>query len=120
VPTSLPKWNVATSLDVNESLIALGISDLFETKADLTGISTNAALEGLFILKAFKKATVTVDEEGTTAAAATIAVAIPASGSPVVADCPMEVTFNRPFVYAIQHYQTGQVLFIGRVMDRSK
>jgi serpin B len=120
VPTSLPKWTVATSLDLNESLIALGISNLFETRADLTGISPNAALEGLFISKAFQKATITVDEEGTTAAAATVAVAIPASGSPVVANCPKEVTFNQPFVYAIQHYQTGQVLFIGRVMDPTK
>lgn len=120
VPTSLPKWNVATSLDLNESIIALGVSDLFAKKADLTGISPNAALEGLFISKALQKATIAVDEEGTIAAAATIAIAIPASGSPPVANCPKEVTFNRPFAYAIQHYQTGQVLFIGRVMDPSK
>ena len=27
---------------------------------------------------------------------------------------------SRPFVYAIQHYETGQVLFAGRVMDPTK
>jgi serpin B len=120
VPTSLPRWDIETSLDLNAQLIALGITDLFDQRANLTGISPNAATEGLFVYKTVQKATIKVDEEGTIAAAATIASAFPISGELPVRNCPKAVKFNRPFVYAIQHYQTGQVLFVGRVMDPSK
>jgi serpin B len=121
VPTSLPKWKVESSMDLNDQLIALGIKDAFDqTRADLTGISPSAVTTRLFVSKSLQKAKIEVDEEGTIAAAATVVAANAISKSLIKPVCPKEVKFDRPFVYAIQHYETGQVLFAGRVMDPTK
>ena len=107
-------------MDLNAQLVALGISDAFDAnRADLTAISPSVATR-LYISRAFQKATITVDEEGTIAAAATVVSAEVVSGTIVKKVCPKEVKFNRPFVYAIQHGETGQVLFVGRIMDPTK
>ena len=57
-----------------------------------------------------------MDEEGTEAAAATAVVAVPSSGVP---GPPVEVVVDRPFVFLIQDWATGTVLFVGRVLDPS-
>jgi serpin B len=67
----------------------------------------------LFLSKVIHKAFIKVYEEGTVAAAAT--------GSAVGYGAAEEtyVSFNRPFVYVIRDEVTGQILFIGRVVDPS-
>lgn len=58
------------------------------------------------------QATVTVDEKGTEAAAATGAVLESAGYS--------ELRVDRPFLFAITDDATGAVLFAGRVLDPSR
>lgn len=33
---------------------------------------------------------------------------------------PLNVEFNHPFFYLIQNVETGEILFLGRVMDPSQ
>jgi len=59
------------------------------------------------------QAFIAVDEKGTEAAAATGFSAEPSS-------MPLNVEFNHPFFYLIQNVETGEILFLGRVMDPSQ
>ena len=79
--------------------------------ADFSGITTEAALR---IAAVVHQANITVTEEGTEAAAAT-AVGM-ATGAPP-ADEPVELTIDRPFVFALRDTASGAVLFFGRVAD---
>ncbi|MCK4332236.1 MAG: hypothetical protein KAV40_01510, partial [Thermoplasmatales archaeon] len=69
----------------------------------------------LFISKVIHKAFIDVNEEGTEAAAATavtMTTSINGDGSSrIVFDC------NHPFMYLIQHKQTGTILFMGSIND---
>ena len=68
----------------------------------------------LFLSDVIHKAFVAVDEEGAEAAAATLQIAIPMSGSALP---PVEFTVDWPFIFLIRDRATGTVLFIGRVLD---
>ncbi|MBN1538928.1 MAG: hypothetical protein JW939_02200 [Candidatus Thermoplasmatota archaeon] len=68
--------------------------------------------ELLYIGEGYHKAYIKVDEEGTTAAAATAFI--------MEAGTAMSFDANRPFMYIIQDQETGLILFMGRVMDPSK
>ena len=67
----------------------------------------------LFIQDVLHKAFVSVDENGTEAAAATGVVvgimAIPAN--------QVEMNINRPFIFFIRDIPTGSIIFVGRVSD---
>lgn len=68
----------------------------------------------LFISKVLHKAFVEVNEEGTEAASATA----------IIMDLGMAMTteFNvdHPFVFLIQHKETGAAIFMGKVIDLSE
>jgi len=66
-----------------------------------------------FLGAAVHAADITVDEQGTVAAAAT-ALGFPDSGPP---EPELTVVADRPFVYLIRHRSTGLVLFAGHVTD---
>jgi len=108
----MPKFDYETTVNANESLMALGMSDAFNPNtADFSDI--NEANE-LFITDVIHKATITVDEEGTEAAAATAVIMGLKSMAP---EDPVELTIDRPFLYLIQHIPTGTILFFGRVVE---
>jgi serpin B len=62
------------------------------------------------------EARVDIDEEGTRAAAVTIetvqAISLPAN--------PFDLRLDRPFLWAIEHRESGTLLFLGRVTDPSR
>jgi serpin B len=59
------------------------------------------------------QANISVDEEGTEAAAAT-AVIVAGSGPP---QTPIVMTFDHPFLFALRDRASGAVLFLGQVVD---
>ncbi|HLE61292.1 MAG TPA: serpin family protein, partial [Thermoanaerobaculaceae bacterium] len=67
----------------------------------------------LFIGSVLHKAFVSVDENGTEAAAAT---AVIMQITSALAGEPIAFTVDRPFIYVIRDSQTQSVLFVGRVM----
>ena len=58
---------------------------------------------------------VSVDEEGTEAAAAT-AIIMDATAAPSEV---VEFTADRPFIFLIRDIETGAILFVGRTLDAS-
>lgn len=114
VDLRMPRFEVASEVDLVPALERLGIVDLFQPPtgdggADLTGM-TDA--RELFVSGAFHQANVTVDEEGTEAAAATAMVVGVVSAPP-----PATLHLDRPFVFVIQDDATGSILFVGQVTD---
>jgi serpin B len=110
---ALPRWSTTTALDLVERLKQLGVTDLFDgAKADLTGIADARLYVGAVI----HQATITVDENGTEAAAATAVVGDTSGGGP---DDEVSVTVDRPFIYLIRDNGSNEILFAGRVLDPS-
>lgn len=60
------------------------------------------------------KATITVDEKGTEAAAATAVIVGVTSAMP---EDPIMLTIDRPFMFLIRHQPTNTILFMGRVVQ---
>lgn len=101
----LPRLSFAASFDLAPVLKELGMQTAFdELQADLSGIDPNG---NLYVDGFWQKTTVGVDEEGTTAAAGTGEVLVPASITPAL-------FFDRPFLFFIFEHSTGSVLFLGR------
>jgi serpin B len=109
VQLSLPTWDFSTGLDLKPALAALGVQQAFTGQADFSGIAP-----GLFIDQAIHRATISVDEAGTEAAAVT-GIAMPLSAAPPSAQ--VVVNADHPFAFAIVHTGTGVPLFVGHVAD---
>ena len=111
VELALPKFEFETGYELGNTLTDLGIKDAFDQGlADFSGMTGNREL---FIGEAIHKAFVSVDEEGTEAAAVT-AIGMAGSAPP---SGPVDFTANRPFIFLIQDMETGIILFVGRVMN---
>src|SRR3990172_9369908 len=108
---SLPKFEIRTQAGLADALRALGMTDAFDpAAADFTGISVE---EELYVSDVIHEAFISVDEDGTEAAAAT-AVIIGTTSAPVAV---VELTVDRPFLFFLQDRATGAVLFLGRVVN---
>ena len=109
VELMMPKYEYESSFQLGDKLIEMGMPNAFGD-ADFSGMT---GTRELFISQVVHKAFISVDEEGTEAAAAT-AVIMPSSAAPSPA---VEVTIDRPFIYMIRDLQTNTILFIGRVLN---
>jgi len=109
VSIKLPKFNFDSTHDLEPMLSSMGMAAAFSASdADFSGIAPQ-----IYLSAAIQKANVTVDEEGTEAAAATAAFAR-ASCAPTPQ--PRAFVANRPFLFLIRETRSGIVLFIGRVI----
>lgn len=109
----IPKFQFETDYDLIPPLKELGVHDAFdENIADFSGMTDEQA----FLSKAKHKTFVDVNEEGTEAAAVTVAVAELQSGPP---DPRYRFIADHPFVFIIQEQETGEILFIGRLANPS-
>jgi serpin B len=111
----LPRFGYRSKFDLSETLAEMGMTSAFGSKADLTGMARDDAGEALSIDEVVHQSYVSVDEQGTEAAAAT-AVVVTESATTVSED-PFEMTVDRPFLFLIRDDETGTVLFLGRVTD---
>jgi serpin B len=114
----LPKFKIEPPLmPLGKALQALGMKNAFDLppgSANFDGIAPRRREEYLYISDVFHKTFLNLDEKGTEAAAAT-AVAMRAASA--VSARPVEVHLDHPFLFAIQHRQSGACLFLGRVTD---
>jgi len=110
VRVALPRFEFESFLDLTETLAEMGMRDAFDGgRADFS----NMTEVELFISLVMHKAFVAVDEQGTEAAAATAA--LMATGA--LAEPTVEFRADHPFLFLIQHRDTGAILFFGRVAD---
>lgn len=108
----LPRFAFESGYELGEPLQALGMEDAFDQRAaNFEGITT--ARDDLHIDQVYHDTFVSVDEEGTEAAAAT-GVVMGVTSAP--AD-PFEFVADRPFLFAVRDRPTGAVLFLGRAVD---
>jgi serpin B len=110
VTLALPKLKFEWRSSLREALEALGVHDAFSAQADLTGI---ADTHELYVSDVVHQTFVALDEYGTEAAAATAVIAAGAGLPPP----PIAITVDRPFLFAIRELGTGQIVFLGRVVD---
>jgi serpin B len=110
VNLTMPKFKFDSQFGLKPVLAAMGMPVAFTDAADFSGMNGR---RDLMISDVIHKAFVSVDEDGTEAAAAT-AVIMTATAMPAQ---PVEVTLDRPFIFLIRDIQTGAVLFVGRVIN---
>jgi serpin B len=111
IDLSLPKFEFDMNLPLAQVLQELGMVDAFEFgPADFSGMD---GTRELYIQDVLHKAFVSVDEEGTEAAAAT-AVVIGVTSAPME---PFSVKIDSPFIFLIRDMETNSILFLGRMLN---
>jgi serpin B len=113
VSLALPRFRVTSGFALRPVLAALGMPLAFTNEADFSGITTGQRLR---IDEVVHQAYIDVNEAGTEAAAAT-AVVITASARLMDPEPPVEMTVDRPFLFALTGLRSGLPLFLGRVTD---
>jgi len=109
VQLAMPRFELTSEFSLGDTLAGLGMPDAFTGAADFSGMD---GLRDLFIGHVAHKAYVSVNEEGTEAAAAT--------GVSMTLSIPTAMMIDRPFIFLIRDIETRTILFIGRVMDPSE
>ncbi|XP_078473946.1 pigment epithelium-derived factor-like [Lampetra planeri] len=103
----LPLISLDVESDLKQTLTDIGLGDLFNAP-DLSKISDTP----IRVSKVIHRATMTLNEEGVKAAAATgIMISLTS------ARLPEELKVDRPFVFLIRDDETGALLFAGRVTN---
>ena len=111
VALGLPKFKFTSEFNLSETLIGMGMDYPFDPSlADFSGMD---GMRDLYISNVVHKAFVAVDEKGTEAAAATAVIA-PSAMAPMF---DVSLVIDRPFFFVIRDIPTGQILFIGRVLN---
>lgn len=110
VRLSIPKFQTEFSCDLTEMLRALGIRSVFSPGTANLGEMFSPDEPNLCMQRTIHKTFISVDEQGTEAAAVTAMMA--GTGMPSL-DEPVSFTANHPFLYVIRDNLTGEILFMG-------
>merc|ERR1712168_1231976 len=105
----IPKFKLKFKTYLKQQMEELGVRDLFDQSANLTGISD----EALSASEAVHQAFIEVNEEGTEAAAATAAVV----GLRTAQQRKREFFADRPFLFVVYDFAHGVTLFTGKVVN---
>ncbi|MBW4612508.1 MAG: serpin family protein [Desmonostoc vinosum HA7617-LM4] len=106
----LPRFKTDYDITLNDTLKALGMEEAFSRKANFSGMGKNFAIS-----QVKHKTFVEVNEEGTEAAAATSVGMELTSFQPKPE--PFKMIVDRPFFCAIRDNQTGNILFMGSIVE---
>ena len=110
VALRLPKFEAEWGGSLTGALRALGLDTAFDpAKADFSSMGTSNGMP-LFLASVDHRAKIEVTETGTEAAAATV---VTMAGESAPMEPPAELTFDRPFCYAIVDLERGVPLFLG-------
>ncbi|KAJ8401537.1 hypothetical protein AAFF_G00378540 [Aldrovandia affinis] len=107
----IPKLSVETLYELEYVLPGMGITDVFQSTANLTGISEKG---NLVVSKVIHKATLDMDEAGAKAAAAT-AVEIMLKSAFIYHHSPPVLKFDHPFMVFVLNLETRSILFMGKI-----
>ncbi len=117
----LPKFKLAPdTMPLAATLKALGLKTAFDQprgSANFDRMAPRRPDEYLYLGEVFHKTWLSLDEYGTEAAAATAGLVLATLGVAIDPPSPIEVRADRPFLFAIQHVDSGACLFLGRVTD---
>ena len=111
VKIALPKFKFDVTHDLRKVLVPMGMGMAFSRDADFGGIADMRA--PLYIRAAIQKACIALDEDGTTASAAT---AVMVQCAAVAEDTPpRQFVADRPFLFVVRDSCSGSILFLGDV-----
>ena len=115
VYTSIPKFESEYSVEMSEILKAMGMTSAFDpTTADFTDLGSSTA-GNIYINRVLHKTYISVEEEGTKAAAVTAVE--PGDGAAIEQEEPKEVYLDRPFVYMLIDCENNIPFFMGTMTD---
>ncbi|XGW30218.1 hypothetical protein V3C99_009312 [Haemonchus contortus] len=106
ISITIPKVKIETDFKLKEALIGMGVTDMFNDNANLTGISKEHPLR---VSDAAHRAIIEVDEDGTTAAAASLFKVVPESAP---AEGPVQFKADHPFLFILT--KDNNPLFMGQ------
>jgi len=107
----LPKFRLEYEAELKPPLQAMGMKRPFSKAADFSAM----AAQPLYLSAVKHKSFVEVNEEGTEAAAATVAEMKVTSVAPPTQ--PFEMVVDRPFLFVIADNATREILFVGVVYE---
>ncbi|XP_029018329.1 heparin cofactor 2 [Betta splendens] len=105
----LPRFKLEQNYDLIANLKEMGLTDLFKETGDFTGMTSEKV--AMNWLK--HQGTITVNEEGTEAAALTQMGFMPLSSQ-------IRFTVDHPFLFLIYEHRTDCLVFMGRVVNPSQ
>lgn len=112
VEAAIPRFTASSSLELSDALKAMGVTDAFDAShADLRAMGS-APNDQLYVSAVLHKTYLSLDENGTKAAAVTAVVTDTASAEPPEVH---RVVLDRPFVYMIVDTHANLPLFLGTV-----
>lgn len=114
VKVFIPKFKFETKYFMTNDLKVMGMPIAFSDSADFSGMTGNRDLK---IDEVIHQAFVEVNEEGTEAAAATLDIMNPIGVGPSKEPKIPVFRADHPFIFFIQEKSTGNILFIGRVVN---
>lgn len=117
IKVHMPRFEFASQPKVTEGLKTLGMTAAFRPGSDLFGMLDQGKPlpESLYVTDVKQKAFISVGELGTEASAAS-AVTVAAGAMP---EQTREIYLTRPFLYLIRDIETGQIVFVGQIVDPS-
>ncbi|KAH8312345.1 hypothetical protein KR044_010327, partial [Drosophila immigrans] len=110
IEVSLPKFEFEQRLELVPILREMGVNQIFDKEASFNDFSTE---QGINFGDAKHMAKIKVDEEGSTASAATVLVSF-RSARPIE---PTKFECNHPFVFLIYDRKSSAILFTGIYRD---
>lgn len=114
IDLKLPRFKVSWGVQSLKSYLKqLGIKSAFDANSKEVMFSEISNDPSLYLDDVYHKSVMEVSEEGTVAAAATVAV-MKARSLPMPAP---QITFNRPFIMIVLHVPTMTPLFITKITD---
>jgi len=114
----LPKFEVTFDKELNEALINMGLQSAFDPDtADFSELGISD-MGNIYISLVRQKAVIAVDEKGTEAAAVTMVTQKATSAAPPKEE-PIDVFFDKPFLYMIVDVEQQMPVFMG-IMDCPK
>jgi len=115
VHSRMPEFEYDFEYGVNDTLINLGCTDIFDPNAaDLSGIAGEKG--DLYVSMVFHKTHIEVDRSGTKAAAVTV-VSVDCASAVSEATPIKNVNCDRPYAYAIVDLETMAPIFVGTVNE---
>jgi serpin B len=114
VQIRLPRFKIENDFTLNDPLKNMGMKAAFTDLADFRGVTPNVKIE---VSEVKHKTYITVDEEGTEAAAVT-SIGMVANSLPVI-DYYI-VNADKPFLFVIREKSTGIIVFAGKIGSPAK
>ena len=101
------------TFSLTPALKACGLSKVFTPAADFSGFSD----EPLYLSDMIQRCYVKADEEGTEAAAVTMAIMVQGCAAPSP-NMPKEITFDRPFIWVITDLNTAAAPYFMGITEK--